>query len=85
MNDPDVRTVLRAHLVDDVLVGDESRLNDQTNLIEEEILDSLGIFSLVEFLEGRFGIEVAAEEVAFDNFQTLDSITHLVTAKLPRG
>lgn len=52
------------------------------NLLEEEIVDSLGIFTLVSFIEDRFGVSVEPEEVNLDNFETVDAVTSLVQAKM---
>ncbi len=52
------------------------------NLLEEEIIDSLGIFTLVSFIEDKFGVSVDPEEVNLDNFETVDAVTKLVESKL---
>ena len=52
------------------------------NLLEEEIIDSLGIFTLVSFIEDRFGVSVDPEEVNLDNFETVDAVASLVQSKL---
>lgn len=52
------------------------------NLLEEEIVDSLGIFTLVSFIEDKFGVGVEPEEVNLDNFETVDSVVALVQGKM---
>ena len=52
------------------------------NLLEEEVIDSLGIFTLVSFIEDRFGVGVEPEEVNLDNFETVEAITSLVQGKM---
>ena len=52
------------------------------NLLEEEIVDSLGIFTLVSFIEDTFGVTVEPEEVNLDNFETVDSVVSLVKGKM---
>jgi acyl carrier protein len=56
------------------LAGDE-------DLIESGVLDSLGIFQLVEFLEERFGVAIADSEITPDNFGTLERIERLVAGR----
>ena len=51
------------------------------NLLEEEIIDSLGIFTLVSFIEDSFGVSVEPEEVNLDNFETVEAIASLVNGK----
>jgi acyl carrier protein len=79
----EVKEAIRAYLVEEALDGrPEGDLQEHTNLVEEDILDSLGIFSIIEFLEERFDIQVDPAEVVFDNFETMDAIERLVTTKL---
>ena len=63
-------------------VTDGSDIGDDTNLLEEEIIDSLGIFTLVSFVEDKYGVKVEPEEVNLDNFETLSAIEGLVQGKL---
>jgi acyl carrier protein len=81
-----VNTTIREYILREALPGaSDDELTDDTNLIEEEILDSLGIFALVEFLETTFGIRIEAEEVVLTNFETLASIEALVARLEPDG
>ncbi len=77
----DVKEVLKK-FIEDEFVHDDREINGSLSLLEEEIIDSLGIFTLVSFIEQRFGTVVDAEEVNLDNFDNLDAITKLVEAKL---
>jgi acyl carrier protein len=52
-------------------------------LIEGDVLDSMGIFELVTFLEGRFDIIIDDEELVPDNFASVAAIARLVAAKTP--
>jgi acyl carrier protein len=59
--------------------GDDVDL-DTVDLLEEEIVDSLGIFTLVSFIEEKFGVAIDPTDINLDNFQNLDAITALVDA-----
>ena len=77
-----VNEVITAYLRDEALQGRQDvMLTPTTHLVEEEILDSLGIFALVSFLEDHFGLTIEPEEVTFDNFATIASIETLVSSK----
>ena len=54
---------------------------DSADLLEDEIIDSLGIFTLISFIEDKLGVTVDPVDINLDNFQTLDSITALVEKK----
>lgn len=53
-----------------------------TNIIEEGIIDSMGILSLVSFLETKYGIEIDLEEINADNFATVKKIAQFVMASI---
>lgn len=77
--DTQVRGILqREFLADrpDVVISAEE------NLVDSEIIDSLGIMMLVGFIEKDFGIEIDPEEIVADNFVTIAAIDKLVSAKL---
>ncbi|MEO3890682.1 acyl carrier protein [Nonomuraea sp. B5E05] len=45
------------------------------------VLDSLGIYSLVDFLESSFTVEVRDDELLPEHFGSIDAITAFVAAK----
>ncbi len=51
------------------------------DLIDSGIIDSLGVLKLVAFLEGRFDIAIAPEELDADLYRTIDSIEALIAGK----
>lgn len=77
----DQMSLIRQFIIDE-FVRDQSTIDETTNLLEQEIIDSLGIFTLIAFIEDRFGVRVAPEEVNLENFETLASISSLVERKL---
>lgn len=48
------------------------------DFIEEGLLDSFDIVTLVEELEEHFGIEISGSDIVPDNFTTVESIEKLV-------
>jgi acyl carrier protein len=73
---------LRTFLTEELGVEhDRSLLTDDYGLLENEVVDSLGIFQIVSFLESEFGIEVLDEELVPDNFSTIASMARLVDEK----
>lgn len=77
----DVMSQIRQFIIDE-FVRNRSTIDETTNLLEQEIIDSLGIFTLIAFIDDRFGVTVAPEEVNLENFQTLGAISSLVERKL---
>jgi acyl carrier protein len=61
--------------------GPRSELTDELPLIENRVLDSVGLLRLVSWLEEEFAIIVGDEEVVPANFGTIARIAQLVDAK----
>jgi acyl carrier protein len=56
-------------------------VSDDQSLIENGVVDSLGIFRLVTFLEENFGVKIGDEEISADNLASVDMIEQLVIRK----
>jgi acyl carrier protein len=61
--------------------GDREQLASDYPLLDNGVIDSLGLFQIVQFLEVECGIEIADDELTPENFATLDSIEKLVDSK----
>ena len=53
-------------------------LTDQDPLIETGIIDSLGVMSLLAFLENNFSIQMPGDELVPENFESISAITAMV-------
>jgi acyl carrier protein len=53
-----------------------------TDIIGQGLVDSLGIFKLIAFVEETFGITIEPDEVLLENFQTLRALRNLIVKKL---
>lgn len=56
--------------------GDE--IADDYPLIENHVIDSLGLFQLVGFLETEYGVTIDDGDLTPDKFATLNAIAELV-------
>jgi acyl carrier protein len=77
----DVTATIRDYLATEVL-EDSSALTDETPLLKSELIDSMGVLTLVGFLEDEYGITIAADDISAENFESLLTITRLVESKL---
>jgi acyl carrier protein len=57
-------------------------LTPDYGLIENHVVDSMGLLMLVTFLEEQFGIRLADDELVPENFGTIASIVRLVDRKM---
>ncbi len=58
-----------------------TQVGGDEDLIDTGVLDSLGIFQLVAFLEERFGVAIADTEITPENFGSVLAIERLVAAR----
>ena len=63
-------------------LGEPEDLTDEFELLEEGVLDSLGIMALVEYLEGAFDIVIDEDDIVAERFETIASIAALADTKL---
>lgn len=56
-------------------------VGDDESLIENGVVDSLGIFRLVTFLEENFGVKIGDEEISAENLQSVNMIEQFVLSK----
>jgi acyl carrier protein len=73
---------LRDFIVDELRWdGTSDQLTDDYPLLENGVVDSLGLFEIVRFLEAECGVEIADDELVPENFATLSAIAKLVESK----
>ncbi len=58
--------------------GREAQFEADDNLIEEGIIDSMGLMQMIQFIEEQTGLRVPDDQVLPENFQTISSIEQLV-------
>ncbi|WP_300381281.1 acyl carrier protein [Henriciella sp.] len=62
----------------------ETSFDEATPLLDEGLIDSLGMIELVSFLEETFDIEMEDEDFLPENLETLRSLSKLVISKQSR-
>jgi acyl carrier protein len=70
-----------AAFVREEAVRDEA-IGPGTDIIGEGLVDSVGIFKLIAFVEERFGVTIEPHEVLLENFRTLGTLANLIVGKL---
>jgi len=80
---PEIREQVRGYLRDNLLyMRPDYVLQDQTRLLEERIIDSMGIMELIGFLEQQFGVTIPDKEVTEANLGSVDAIAAFVGRRL---
>jgi acyl carrier protein len=76
-----VNATIRKYIVESWLNGDERGLQDDTDLQEAGLLDSLTTLALVAFLEESFKVQLDPADINAETFRTVDAIGALVVTK----
>ena len=84
-----IREEIRQYILTDFLPGEKaSNLRDDTPLRTSGIIDSVGLLRLIDFIEGRFNIQVDAYEAGVENFDRIEDIASFIQKKrraVPNG
>lgn len=72
---------VRRFILEELQWDQRAELTDEYPLIDGEVLDSLGIYQLVSFLESEFEIEIRDQELIPENFGTIGDLARLVSSK----
>lgn len=76
------KDTIRSFVVEKFPIAKSRGLDDASNLLEEGILDSLGVLELVNYLQDELGIPIEDEELVPENFASIDAISNFVEAKV---
>jgi acyl carrier protein len=73
---------IRGFIVENFLYGDESvSLSGQDSFVERGIVDSTGILELVAFLEDRYKIDLADDELVPENLDSINGLLQFIAKK----
>lgn len=76
MNEKDT---IRGFIASELLRGSHNKpLGDDDPLIESGVIDSMGVMSLLAFLEKEFSIEIPGDDLIPENFSTISAIAALI-------
>jgi acyl carrier protein len=76
------RSAVRTYIECNFILGSGVSLGDTDSLLDLQLIDSTGFLELVGFLEERFGIKVADDEMLPDNLESLANIERFLQRKL---
>ncbi len=76
-----IEALVRGFIVRQFRVDDPARLDDDTLLMEEGIVDSVAMLAVIIFIESEFGIGVDNLEIIPDNLESIGRIAAFVAAK----
>jgi acyl carrier protein len=78
----DVRESIRSYIITNFLFGDTSPLHsDSASLLDNGIIDSVGVMELVAFLEQDHGLAINDEDLVPENLDSIDNLVNFISRK----
>ena len=79
----EMQTTLTGFIVDDLVnSSDVATIGPDEDLLEDSIVDSLGIMRLISFIEQKYEFSVPSEDVVIENFLTINTIVDYLMPRL---
>ena len=77
----DAASRIHNFIENDLLMGQGVEFQDDDSLLEDGIIDSLGLLDIVTFIETEFELAVDDADVTLDNFGSVHAIASYVQSK----
>jgi acyl carrier protein len=78
----ELREQIRAYIIENFLFGDAQPLtSDGISLLDNGIIDSVGVMELVAYLEQEHGMSIEDQELLPANLDSVDNLVRFVTSK----
>ncbi len=77
-----VKQEIRKFIIDNFYYGqDDQSLTDDASFLENGIIDSTGVLELVSFIQEKYRIRVADDELIPENLDSLNNLSAFVSRK----
>jgi len=74
---------IRQFVIDNFLFGQSDRqLGNSDSFLESGIIDSTGVLELIAFIESKYEVSIADEELVPANLDSIDRVSTFVERKL---
>jgi acyl carrier protein len=72
---------IEEQLIDYFKQNADMTVDSKTLLLEEKIIDSMGVIELVAFIEATYGVDLMDDDLTVENFKDIDTIVKLISEK----
>jgi acyl carrier protein len=80
--DSPIRCKVREFVLDYARGRGTTEVSDEESLLKANIIDSLGVFRMIAFLEENFPITIEDTDMVPENFQSIVSVESFVNGKM---
>lgn len=81
----DIRDALREFVFTQFPVARKRAVGDADSLLEQGIIDSMGVLEIVGFMETEFEIVLSDDEMLSEHFRSINSMVDLIEQKRAGG
>jgi acyl carrier protein len=79
----DPKERVREFILTEIMLGEATvEFTDETPILKDVIVDSLGLMQLVSFLEEEYGVEIEGVDVTLENLHSVTTIDRFIRARL---
>jgi acyl carrier protein len=82
MQQEQIRTEVHDFIKTNFIYSDKKNLSDDESLLGSGVIDSTGILELIAFLEEKFQVKFADNELVADNFDSVTKIVSFIQRRL---
>lgn len=75
-----IKELIKEHILQATFI-DKDKIKDDSLIFKEGYFDSMGFVVLITFLEEKFGIQAADEDLVEENFESINAITSYIVRK----
>jgi acyl carrier protein len=72
---------IRKFILTNFPLARRKNIRDSDSLLKSGLIDSLGVLTVVTFLEDTFSVKIEDDELAPENFETIDEMSAFVQKK----
>jgi acyl carrier protein len=85
MSTNNANETIRGFILEKFPLAKKKGITDNTPLLENGVLDSMGVLDLVEFIEGEFKIGITDEDLLPENFRSVAEIAAFIQNRSQSG
>ena len=72
---------IEKQLIDYFKQKTDTTVDSKTLLLEEKVIDSMGVLELIAFIEATYHVEMTDDDLTIENFKNIDAIIKLILSK----
>ena len=74
-------TQIERQLIDYFKEKMSTTVDAQTALLDEKVIDSMGVIELITFIEAAYHVEMTDDDLTVENFKDIEAIINLILNK----